>query len=220
MRLYLFVKNALDITKSEITKYQDEGRILVNNKHVNLTYNVLDTDIVTFDGIVLKKEPFVYYLYNKPKGIVCTNNKKVADSIKNNLDIKERVYPIGRLDKASRGLLILTNDASFCNKVLSIHYEKEYIVEVRDKISEEFLAKMPKSIMLRGKPTLPCTVKRIDDYHLSIILNEGKYHQVRRMVGINGNKVVDLKRVRIGKINLGDLEEGKYILNLDIPNII
>ena len=112
MRLYLYVKNALDITRSEITKLHEQKKILVNNTFVNLTYDVLDTDIVSVDGKVVKKVPFVYYLYNKPQGIVCTNNKEVTDSIRNNLDIPFRIYPIGRLDKESRGLLILTNDSS------------------------------------------------------------------------------------------------------------
>ena len=220
MRLYLYVKNALDITRCEITKLHNEKRILVNGSFVNLTYDVLDTDKVTVDGDTIKKVPFVYYLYNKPRGIVCTNNKEVADSIKNHLDLGMRVFPIGRLDKDSRGLLILTNDASFAHNVLGTHYEKEYVVEVRDKISDEFLTNMPKSMMLRGKVTLPCKVKRIDDYHFSIILNEGKYHQIRRMVVARGNRVIALKRIRIGNINLGNLEEGKYIKDENIPNII
>ena len=220
MRLYLYVKNALDITRSEITKLHNEKRILVNENYVNLTYDVLDKDVVTVDGKIIKKVPFVYYLYNKPIGIVCTNNKEVANSIKNNIDIPFRVYPIGRLDKDSRGLLILTNDSSFTNKVLSTHYEKEYIVKVKDKISDEFIANMPKSMVLRGKDTLPCKVKKINDYEFKIILNEGKYHQIRRMVVARGNKVIDLKRIRIGNIKLNNLEEGKYMRIDDLPSII
>ena len=210
MRLYLYVKNALDLTRSEITKLHEAKLILVNNQFVNLTYDVKDDDLVTVDGKKIKKIPFVYYLYNKPKGIVCTNNKEVADSIRNNLDIPYRIYPIGRLDKESRGLLILTNDSSFTHKVLSTHFEKEYIVKVKDKITEEFITNMPKSMILRGKETLPCKVKRIDDYQFRIILNEGKYHQIRRMVVARGNKVIDLQRIRIGNVLLGNLEEGKF----------
>ena len=220
MRLYLYVKNALDITRSEITKLHEQKKILVNNTFVNLTYDVLDTDIVTVDGKVIAKVPFVYYLYNKPKGIVCTNNKEVADSIRNNLDIPFRVYPIGRLDKESRGLLILTNDSSFTHKVLSTHYEKEYIVQVKDRISDEFITNMPKSMVLRGKDTLPCKVEKVDDYHFLITLNEGKYHQIRRMVVARGNKVIDLKRIRIGNIKLDDLEEESYKKIDNLPNII
>ena len=220
MKLYLYVKNALDITKKEISKLKEEGRILVNDIPASLTTNVLDDDIVKVDGKVIKKTPFVYYLYNKPVGIVCTNNKEVVDSIKNNIDINVRVYPIGRLDKESHGLLILTNDATFTHNVLGKHYEKEYVVEVRDKISDEFIEEMPKSMVLRGKATLPCKVERLDDYHFSIILNEGKYHQIRRMVVARGNKVVDLKRIRIGNITLDTLEEGKYIKDENIPHII
>ena len=220
MRLYLYVKNALDITRSEITKLHEQKKILVNNTFVNLTYDVLDIDSVSVDGKVVKKVPFVYYLYNKPQGIVCTNNKDVADSIRNNLDIPFRIYPIGRLDKESRGLLILTNDSSFTHKVLSTHYEKEYIVRVKDKISDEFITNMPKSMVLRGKDTLPCKVEKVDDYHFLITLNEGKYHQIRRMVVARGNKVIDLQRIRIGNIKLDDLEEGSYKKIDNLPNII
>ena len=220
MRLYLYVKNALDITRSEITKLHKEKRILVNGNFVNLTYDVIDSDKVSVDGKIIKKVPFVYYLYNKPIGIVCTNNKEVADSIRNNLDIPFRVYPIGRLDKESRGLLILTNDSNFTNKVLSTHYEKEYIVKVKDKISEEFITNMPKSMVLRGIDTLPCKVEKINDYEFKIVLNEGKYHQIRRMVVARGNKVVDLKRIRIGNIKLNDLEEGNYLKIDKLPFII
>ena len=220
MRLYLYVKNALDITRREITKLHEENRILVNGNFVNLTYDVADSDKVSVDGKVVKKVPFVYYLYNKPIGIVCTNNKEVVDSIRNRLDIPFRVYPIGRLDKESRGLLILTNDSSFTHKVLSTHYEKEYIVQVKDIISDEFIANMPKSMVLRGKETLPCKVEKVDDYHFLITLNEGKYHQIRRMVVARGNKVIDLQRIRIGNIKLNDLEEGSYKKIDNLPAII
>lgn len=220
MRLYLYLKNALDLTRSEVTKLNDDNRIVVNGKKVNLTYDVLDNDIVMVDDRIIEKEPFVYYLYNKPIGVICTNNKDYAGSIKNHLCIKERVYPIGRLDKLSRGLLILTNDAKFCHDVLSTHFEKEYIVKVEKVITDEFIKSMPDSIMICGKETLPCSVKKIDEYHFSIILREGRYHQIRRMVTYHGNKVVDLKRIRIGNIKLDTLEEGSYIRINDLPNMI
>ena len=209
MRLYLFVKNNANLTRSEVTSLQNDGRILVNGKIVSLTTDIIDSDIVTIDNNIIRKKPFVYYLYNKPIGIICTNNKKVAGSILNHIDIEERVYPIGRLDKESRGLLILTNDSNLCHQVLSNHFEKEYIVKVKDKITNDFITAMPLSVLLRGKATLPCKVSQVDDYHFKIILVEGKYHQIRRMVVLHGNKVVDLKRIRIGNIWLNDLEEGK-----------
>lgn len=201
MRLQSYVKNYGNFTKSEVIKLQNQNRILVNNEFNLLSYNLKEEDVVTIDNKVLERIPYVYYLFNKPKGIICTNDIKKDNNIKSYLNIKERVYSIGRLDKDSHGLLILTNDNNFCHYVLE-NMEKEYVVRVKNIITNEFLDGIENGVLIRGKMTKKCVIKKINDYTFSIILKEGMYHQIRKMVIANHNTVVDLERIRIGNITL------------------
>ena len=217
MRLQSFVKNYGNYTRSEVIKLQNDKRILVNNKYKLLSYNLLDNDIVTIDNKVIKKIPYSYYLFNKPVGIICTNDINKANNIKSYLNIEERVYPVGRLDKDSHGLIILTNDNNFCNFILSNKIEKEYIVKVKYKITDEFINKMENGISIRNKITKKCKIIKIDDYTFNIILNEGMYRQIRRMVISCNNTVIDLERIRIGNIKVNN----KELLKVDnLPDIM
>ena len=166
MRLMSYVKCYLGCTKSELNKLQDDGLILVNGEKRNLTYIIKNNDIITVNGEVLLEVPNKYYIYNKPIGIVCTNDVKVSGNIYNHLNLENRMFCVGRLDKDSHGLIILTNDGIFSNKLINgkNHIEKEYLVKVKDKISDDFLKNMSKSVVLRGKLTKECLVKRVDDY--------------------------------------------------------
>lgn len=218
IRLQTFVKNNGNYTKSQIIKLQEENRILVNGNKEILSFPLNDNDVVTVDGVLLVNVPLKYYLYNKPIGIICTNNENITNNIKSHIqksnpDIK-RLYTIGRLDKDSHGLIILTNDGMLFHKLTQEgKVEKKYLVKVKEKITSDFLLNMEKETLLRGKYTKKTITEKIDDYSFYITLNEGKYRQIRRMVIINHNTVVDLFRVSIGKINIIDyhLPEDKLL---------
>lgn len=214
MRLYAYLKNNADLIKSDLKLYNNQKRIKVNNEFKNLSYELKTNDIVTIDDQIIEDVPFVYYVYNKPVGVICTNNENVQNNIKTITKIKERVYCVGRLDKDSHGLIILTNDNSFCNYVLtSNQVEKEYIVKVHFPITTQFMAGMNIGIIIRNRQSKPCVIHQIDDYSFSIILKEGMNRQIRRMVKSCENKVVDLERIRIGNICLNNLK--KQIMKID-----
>ena len=205
------LKERGNYTKSEVYKLIEENRVLVNGIKQPLSYVVHENDIITVDNIKLEKVEKVYYLYHKPIGVICTNNKNIKNNIIDKLNLENRVFCVGRLDKDTSGLLILTNDGKFSDSLMNplSHVEKEYIVEVKYQITDTFLENMKKPILLRGKLTTEATVNKIDDYTFKIILKEGKYHQIRRLVIYNHNTVVSLKRIRIGKYYLSDLKENE-----------
>ena len=212
MRIYSYLKNNLNLTKSEVMRLDSEGRILVNGKKENLSRNIRSGEVVTCDGIEVKNIEFSYYVYNKPKGVICTNNKNIKDNIASKLDIDKKVYPVGRLDKDTRGLIFLTNDNKFTHYVLeSKEVDKEYLVTVEEEITDSILESLQDVITIGGKKTTRATVKKESSSIVSITLFEGRYHQVRELVKHSGAHLVDLKRIRIGKYILdNDLEEGKY----------
>ena len=218
MRIYSYIKNNLDVTKKELRELFEEKRILVNNNIKNLSYVIKEGDIITLDGKIITEKNLCYYLYNKPIGIICTNDTNVLNNIKDHVNINQRVFAIGRLDKMSHGLMILTNDGLFNHAIINptSHVEKEYIVKVKNKIDKSFISKMEDSYILSGKQTQNAKATLIDDYTFSIILKEGKYHQIRLMVKANNNQVVDLFRYRIGNITIDDLDgqEIKEVKNL------
>ena len=173
------------------------------------------TDKVTVDGKLLKqKEAKVYIKLNKPRGYVssCVSQKgerTILDLVK---DIPYRLYPVGRLDQDSEGLILLTNDGELANKLMHPRYEheKEYLVNVASPVTSYALREMGDGMEIEGEMTKPAQVKQISEKSFSIILKEGKKRQIRRMVETVGNKVLGLKRVRIGNIKLGDLPVGKH----------
>ena len=212
MRLYNYLKNTLNLTKSELSKYILENEITVNDKVIPISSTICDTDIIKINGSILENVPFIYYLYYKPRGILSTVSLK-KESYINNINTKYKVTPAGRLDKESEGLMILSNDGAFINLFTGdkfIH-EKEYIVKLKNKIDDNFILGMSKSYILDNRETKPAIVKMIDDYTISIILYEGIYHQIRRLVKINKNSVLELKRIRIGNYNLGNMKPGDLI---------
>ena len=223
MRLQTYVKNNGRFTKSEVMTLQKDKKILVNDKVCNLSYNLKDSDVVTINGTILEKETFSYYLYNKPKGVICTNDKKVENSIVNYTKIDKRVYPVGRLDKDTHGLIILTNDNKLTHYVLeSKEIDKEYIVVIDNDVTNDFLKKMEEPILIHGKPTIPAKVRKISNNSVSVILQDGRYHEVRALVKNAGARLVDLKRIRIGKISLDfyDLAPGDYIEVFNLKDLL
>ena len=209
MRLYNLLKIKYHLTKKELSDFVKLHKITINNESCSLSTIINDSDKVYIDDILIDKPIFVYYLYNKPKGITSVISNK-DDSYIKHINVKERVFPAGRLDKDSNGLLFLSNDPEMLNEITKDKtiYDKEYIVTVKNLITKEFLTNMSKAHNLDNKMTTPAKVKRIDDYNFNIILYEGMYHQIRRMVKMNNNKVIELKRIRIGKYKLDDINLG------------
>jgi len=209
-------------SRREADKYIEEGLVYLNGRIAVNGDKVDASDEVKYKGkIISPTERFVLLAYNKPVGVECTTDKDNKDNIIKALGYKERVFYIGRLDKNSRGLILLTNDGMLCNSIAKSvnNHEKEYIVKVNKKITDEFLDKMSRGVRLHetrnGKDiintvTKPCKIKKIDDYTFNIILTQGLNRQIRRMCKAFSYTVVDLKRIRVININIDNLKEGAY----------
>ena len=190
-----------------------DGRVYINGKPALLGSKVNIDDEISVDGEVIqyKDKKKVYIAFNKPVGIECTGNHKVKDNIIDFINHKERLFTIGRIDKQSEGLILLTNDGDIVNNVLRAENkkEKEYIVTVNKKITTEFIDKMRKGVRIMGKMTRKCFVKKIHENRFKIILTQGMNRQIRRMCEVLGYRVTKLKRVRIMDIHL-DTKVGEY----------
>lgn len=203
-------------SRREADKLIEQGRIMVNSKKAKMGYKVQKDDVIHVDGekIKQKKRKRIFIALNKPKGVVCTTNTGVEENnIIDYINFRERVFPIGRLDKTTTGLILLTNDGETANKILKTAYnnEKEYLVRVNRPISEEVLKKMSEGVKILGKKTKKCKVEKIKSTEFKIILTQGLNRQIRRMCEYFDFRVVSLKRVRIMNIKL-DIREGKYRL--------
>ena len=210
MRLLNYVKIYSNKTKHELMILDKENRILVNDKLEKLTYKLNEDDIVTIDGKIITKFPFSYYLYNKPKGILSMISDK-PESYINQINVENKLMVAGRLDKDSHGLMILTNDPEFINNIMGndSSIDKEYIVTLYNPITDDFINKMNDDIIIRNRLLKKVNIHIIDEYRFKIILSEGIYHQIRKMVIYSGNRVKDLNRIRIGDYELKDLKENE-----------
>ena len=193
--------------------YISDGRVYINGKPALLGSRVKIEDEISVDGEIIqyKDKKKVYIAFNKPVGIECTGNNKVKDNIIDYINHKERLFTIGRIDKQSEGLILLTNDGDIVNNVLRAENrkEKEYIVTVNKKITTEFIDKMRKGVRIMGRITRKCFVKKIHENRFKIILTQGMNRQIRRMCEVLGYRVTKLKRVRIMDIHL-DTKVGEY----------
>lgn len=193
--------------------YISDGRVYINGKAALLGSKVNIEDEISVDGEIIqyKDKKKVYIAFNKPVGIECTGNHKVKDNIIDFINHKERLFTIGRIDKQSEGLILLTNDGDIVNNVLRAENrkEKEYIVTVNKKITTEFIDKMKRGVRIMGKKTRKCFVKKIHENRFKIILTQGMNRQIRRMCEVLGYRVTKLKRVRIMDIHL-DTKVGEY----------
>ena len=193
--------------------YISDGRVYINGKPALLGSKVNKEDEISVDGEIIqyKDKKKVYIAFNKPVGIECTGNNKVKDNIIDYINHKERLFTIGRIDKQSEGLILLTNDGDIVNNVLRAENrkEKEYIVTVNKKITTEFIDKMRKGVRIMGRITRKCFVKKIHENRFKIILTQGMNRQIRRMCEVLGYRVTKLKRVRIMDIHL-DTKVGEY----------
>ena len=195
-------------------KLIQEGRITVNGKLVEMGLKVTPADKITVDGSVVDQtgDKPVYIAFNKPVGIVCTTDTRVEkDNIIDFINFPTRIFPIGRLDKPSEGLIFLTNDGDIVNKILRARnqHEKEYVVIVNRPITEEFIQKMAAGVPILDTVTRPCKVKQTHKKEFRIILTQGLNRQIRRMCEYLDYRVVTLKRVRIMNVSL-DVGKGKW----------
>ena len=215
MRLQKFLSEAGVCSRRKGEEYIRQGLVRVNSKIVTELGTKVDSekDRVEFDGkvIALKSEP-MYIMLNKPKGYVTTCSQPGEKIVLDLIDIPERVYPIGRLDKDSIGLLILTNDGRLHHRLShpSFDHEKEYDVTVSKPISDGALGKIASGIPMMGTKTRPAKIRRISSIRFRIVLQEGRNRQIRRMVRKVGNRVTRLKRIRISSVKLGRLAEGAW----------
>ena len=193
----------------------EEGKVTINGKVPEIGTKVDDCDLVEVEGKRIEKstkQKKIYLAFNKPVGIVCTTNREVEpDNIIDFIKYPKRIFPIGRLDKWSEGLIFLTNDGDIVNKILRArnNHEKEYIVSVNRPINKEFIQSMSNGIEILETITKNCFVKQMGAKKFKIILTEGLNRQIRRMCESLGYRVQSLKRVRIMNIKL-DLPVGKY----------
>lgn len=192
----------------------EQGRVTINGKLAKPISRVNDGDRVAVDDEVLKltKHEPLYIAFNKPKGITSTTDDRDRTSITSYINHNRRIFPIGRLDKDSEGLILLTDDGDIVNKILRAdnEHEKEYIVSVDKPVTPEFIKKMAEGVAILDTVTKPCIVKSLGNKKFKIILTQGLNRQIRRMCDALGYKVTDLRRVRIMHIQIGDLPIGKW----------
>lgn len=215
-RLNKYLSEAGYCSRRAADRLIDAGRVTINDVVPEMGTKVSPDDIVKVDGEVIgqRQQDFVYLAFNKPIGIVCTTDTRVEkDNIIDYINYPKRIFPIGRLDKPSEGLILLTDDGDIVNKILraSNNHEKEYIVTVDIPISQTFIERMSGGIYIEdlGQRTKKCVVKKIDKFTFSIILTQGLNRQIRRMCEYLNYEVQTLKRVRIMNIKL-DVPIGQY----------
>lgn len=214
VRLNKFLSDAGVCSRREADRLTEAGKITINGEVAVLGSKVTDTDVVKVNGEeVSREEEQIIIAFNKPEGIECTAQKDNPDNIIDYIGYEKRIYPIGRLDKNSRGLILLTNDGSIVNGILkaSNFHEKEYVVTVDKEITGEFIEAMSSGVtILDGVKTRPCEVKKTKKHEFNIVLTQGLNRQIRRMCKALGYNVTKLQRVRVMNVELGTLGKGKY----------
>lgn len=213
MRLNKYISETGVCSRREADKWIEAGRVTCNGQPAVLGTRVAQGDEIRIDGELIgaKKKP-IYIALNKPVGITCTTESHIEDNIIDLVGHSERIFPIGRLDKDSEGLILLTNDGDIVNAILRSenNHEKEYIVTVDRPITELSLTMMADGVKIMGELTKRCKVKRIDPLTFRMILTQGLNRQIRRMCSALGYKAQRLQRVRIMNVHLGTLNPGEW----------
>lgn len=220
MRINKYIASSGLCSRRKAEEYIEQGLVTINNKQAILSSTVEDGDVVKIDGKIVEiKKEYVVLLFNKPKGITCTTERKVKDNIVDYINYPERIFPIGRLDKDSEGLILLTNKGDLVNECLRVEngHEKEYIVRVDKEVTDDFIQKMSKGVRIfnpvtnKYTKTLPCVITKTSKNAFNIILTQGLNRQIRRMCNAFDYHVISLKRIRFMHLKL-DVEKGKYRL--------
>ncbi|OKP83332.1 23S rRNA pseudouridine synthase F [Paenibacillus helianthi] len=213
MRINKFISETGFCSRREADKLVEGGRVSINGERAVLGSQAEQGDEVRIDGKLLETSSKVVYIaLNKPVGITSTTEAHIQGNIVDFVGHHERIFPIGRLDKDSEGLILLTNDGDIVNKILRAEgkHEKEYIVTVDRPLTPSFITGMSSGVKILGSRTLPCEVTRISERVFRIILTEGKNRQIRRMCSAFGYEVRHLQRIRVMNIRLGTLQTGEW----------
>jgi 23S rRNA pseudouridine2604 synthase len=213
MRINKYISETGICSRREADHWVETGRVTLNGAQAELGSKVQPGDEVRIDGqMISEKRQHVYIALNKPIGITCTTELHVKGNIIDYIDHPERIFPIGRLDKDSEGLILLTNHGDIVNKILRAenHHEKEYIVTVDKPLNAAFLEGMASGVAILGTITKPCTVTRVSEKVFRIILTQGLNRQIRRMCAVHGYQVRRLQRIRIMDIALAGLKVGDW----------
>ncbi|MBA4531693.1 23S rRNA pseudouridine(2604) synthase RluF [Brevibacillus halotolerans] len=213
MRINKFISETGYCSRREADKLIEAGRVTINGVIAELGSQATSEDDVKIDGKALgiKKEA-IYIVLNKPVGITCTTERHIKGNIIDFVNHPERIFPIGRLDKDSEGLILLTNDGDIVNKILRAenNHDKEYIVTVDKPITDSFLKGMASGVRILGTTTKSCQVQRMNERSFRIILTQGLNRQIRRMCQVFGYKVQRLQRIRIMNIHLDGIKKGEW----------
>lgn len=213
IRLNKFLSDSGFCSRREADRLIEGRKVTVNSETAVMGQKVTLKDIVKVNGqIISREEEQIVIAFNKPVGVECTTDAGNPDNIVDYIGYHKRIYPIGRLDKNSQGLILLTNDGSLVNHILkaSNYHEKEYVVTVDKSIDNEFVQKMSSGVEILNQVTRPCKVTRVNKHTFHIVLTQGLNRQIRRMCESLGYKVQKLKRIRIMNIHLGNLPIGQY----------
>lgn len=213
VRLNKFLSEAGVCSRREADRMVERGRILVDGIPAKMGQKVRPSQKIEVDHkVIQKEEEKILLAFNKPRGVVCTTSKKDKDNIVDYINYGKRIYPIGRLDKDSEGLILLTNQGELVDKILrgSNYHEKEYIVTVNKKITPEFLRAMGSGVPILDTVTRACELEQIGPRTFRIILTQGLNRQIRRMCEYFSYRVIELTRVRVMNIGLGRLKKGTY----------
>ena len=221
MRVNKYISEAGLCSRREADEWLLAGRVTINGEVVTTGAKALDGDEVRVDGEIVKARILastpgakraVYIALNKPVGITCTTDQDVEGNIIDFVDHQERIFPIGRLDKDSEGLILLTSNGDIVNEILRAenHHEKEYLVAVNKAVTDEFLKSMARGVRIRGQMTQPCRTRRIAKFGFGIVLTQGLNRQIRLMAAEFGYRVTQLRRVRIINVKLGHLKPGQW----------
>ena len=213
IRLNKYIASSGLCSRREADSLIENGKVTINGMTAVQGSKVTPGDIVMVSGKkITPDDNMVYIAFNKPLGITCTTDRRDPSNIIDYIGFDERIFPVGRLDKNSSGLILLTNDGSIVNKLLRAEngHEKEYIVTVNRPYDKSFVTKMESGVPVLGQLTLPCRLRPAGDKTFRIILHQGLNRQIRRMCEYLGYKVTKLKRIRFMNIQLGDLETGKW----------
>ncbi|MBB6622091.1 pseudouridine synthase [Clostridium gasigenes] len=212
MRINKLLSNMGFCSRKEASRFIEDNRVIVNGEICIQGQWVEEDDVVFIDNELITPKEKIYIALNKPVGITCTAEKTVENNIISFMNYKDYIFPVGRLDKESQGLILMTNDGDLANKILESEneHEKEYIVTVNKPFDDEFIKGMAEGVNIFGTLTRVCKVTRVNEDTFKIILTQGLNKQIRRMSKVFGYTVIGLKRIRIMNIKINGIENGKW----------